>query len=95
MSNTSSPVTSTTTTKLSRGQRRILFALASRPAARIKHGGYGLYLTDGHGWVATDLRLRAATISALVRLGWLREQRDSIGRTEWALTTAGREAVTE
>ena len=77
----------------SAAQRRILQALASRPGARILIGGHGRFVTDKRGW-CPDVRVSEAQLTALVGAGWVLYMRSlATGRTEYALTVAGREAV--
>ena len=84
--------TRTTRIKPTASQRRILLALA-RPGAKAINGPYGLFITNGRGWTASDITLTEPTLSHLICVGWVLHQATWFGRCEYALTALGREAT--
>jgi hypothetical protein len=97
MSTPASTTTTTTTTaqRPTTAQRRILTALASRPAAKIINGPYGVFLTDGRGWSPSDVHITTAQLVALIAAGWVTYTQAPMGRAEYRVTVAGRAAVAE
>lgn len=74
-------------------QVRILMSLASRPSAKIINGPYGVFITDGHGWSPHDIRISTAQLVGLIRDGYVLYRTAPMGRAEYVVTAAGRDAV--
>jgi hypothetical protein len=70
-------------------------SLASRPAAKIINGPYGVFVTDGHGWAPSDYRVSTADLVTLIHAGWVTYIQAPMGRAEYRVTVAGRAAVAE